>query len=72
VDAKCFKLGVMLVVVSRSTDVRFSCVGHFHWVDLFSFIGEKVCSQMQVLPNKSAQTVTFCCKFGYLSLTYKS
>jgi hypothetical protein len=38
VNAKSFKSGVMLIVVSGRIDVRFSYVSWFRFVDLFSFI----------------------------------
>jgi hypothetical protein len=67
VDAKHFKPGMMLAVVSRRIDTIFSSVSHFRCVDLFSFINEKASSQMKVVLNKFSQTAAFWRTFGYLS-----
>jgi hypothetical protein len=58
----------MLGMVSQRTDMKFLSVSWFNYVDLFSFINEKACSQMSVVLKKHAQTVSFCQRLGYLSL----
>jgi hypothetical protein len=67
VDAKRFKSGVVLVVVSQRTDVRFPFVGRFRCVDLFGFTSDKACFK-NVPPNKLTQAAAFCRRVGYLSL----
>jgi hypothetical protein len=44
--------------------MRFSYVSQFHCINLFSFTNDKASLQMQVLPNKPAQTDAFCLRFG--------